>query len=143
MNSILSRTFARVALQKACSRPHAERWKETPLIGVIERNMFLWGRISSSKYLVEVIRALSALCPVLAFIVAGYVVHSFPGAWFSSIQFAFFLPTGTPSNIVGFAIEIKDMIKTGVPLKIAGIAALSFLLPTLGAYVFGTNGEVQ
>ena len=84
MNSILSRTFARVALQKACSRPHAERWKETPLTGVIERNMFLWGRISSSKYLVEVIRALSALCPVLAFIVAGYVVHSFPGAWFSS-----------------------------------------------------------
>ena len=47
-------------------------------------------------------------------------------------QLAFFLPTGTPSNIVGFTIEIKDMIKTGVPLKIAGIAALSFLLPTLG-----------
>jgi hypothetical protein len=46
--------------------------------------MFLWGRISSSKYLVEVIRALSVLCPVLAFIVAGYVVHSFHGAWFSS-----------------------------------------------------------
>ncbi|KAJ6935228.1 hypothetical protein NC652_010283 [Populus alba x Populus x berolinensis] len=58
-------------------------------------------------------------------------------------QFAFFLPTGTPSNIVGFTIEIKDMIKTGVPLEIAGIAALSFLLSTLGAYVFGTNGEVR
>ncbi|KAJ6999572.1 hypothetical protein NC653_010326 [Populus alba x Populus x berolinensis] len=77
-------------------------------------------------------------------------------------QFAFFLPTGTPSNIVGFTIEIKDMIKTGVPLEIAGIAALSFLLSTLGfffyylnssrnanmdviagAYVFGTNEEVR
>jgi sodium-dependent dicarboxylate transporter 2/3/5 len=36
---------------------------------------------------------------------------------------------------VGFStghIEIKDMIKTGVPLKIFGIAALSLLMPTLG-----------
>ncbi|EEF30783.1 tonoplast dicarboxylate transporter [Ricinus communis] len=67
-----------------------------------------------------------------------------PGA--IGAQFAFLLPTGTPSNIVGFTtghIEIKDMIKTGVPLKIAGIAALSFIMPTLGAYVFGTNGGVQ
>jgi hypothetical protein len=54
------------------------------------------------------------------------------GTHHNGVQFAFFLPTGTPSNIVGFTIEIKDMIKTGVPLKIAGIAALSFLLPTLG-----------
>ncbi|KAJ6925580.1 hypothetical protein NC651_010086 [Populus alba x Populus x berolinensis] len=45
--------------------------------------------------------------------------------------------------LLGSLFEIKDMIKTGVPLKIAGIAALSFLLPTLGAYVFGTNGEVR
>uniref|UniRef100_A0A2P2Q395 Uncharacterized protein MANES_S012800 n=1 Tax=Rhizophora mucronata TaxID=61149 RepID=A0A2P2Q395_RHIMU len=61
-------------------------------------------------------------------------------------QFAFLLPTGTPSNIVGFTtghIEIIDMIKTGVPLKTAGIAALALLMPTLGAYVFGTNGDVQ
>jgi hypothetical protein len=43
MNSILSRTFARVALQKACSRPDAERWKETPLIGVIEKICFSGG----------------------------------------------------------------------------------------------------
>ncbi|KAG6771021.1 hypothetical protein POTOM_022364 [Populus tomentosa] len=66
-----------------------------------------------------------------------------PGA--IGAQFSFLLPTGTPSNIVGFTtghIEIKDMIKTGVPLKIFGIAALSLLMPTLGAYVFGTNGEV-
>lgn len=66
-----------------------------------------------------------------------------PGA--IGAQFSFLLPTGTPSNIVGFStghIEIKDMIKTGVPLKIFGIAALSLLMPTLGAYVFGTNGEV-
>ncbi|CAM8977944.1 unnamed protein product [Rhodiola kirilowii] len=60
-------------------------------------------------------------------------------------QFAFLLPTGTPSNIVGFTtghIEIVDMMKTGLPLKVAGTAALSILMPTLGAYVFGTNGEV-
>ncbi|KAG6776885.1 hypothetical protein POTOM_016676 [Populus tomentosa] len=66
-------------------------------------------------------------------------------------QFAFFLPTGTPSNIVGFTVEIKDMIKTGVPLKIAGIAAVFSPVYTrnakmdviAGAYVFGTNGEVR
>lgn len=56
-----------------------------------------------------------------------------PGA--IGAQFAFLLPTGTPSNIVGFTtghIEIQDMIKTGVPLKIAGIVVLSILMPTLG-----------
>ncbi|KAG1327289.1 Tonoplast dicarboxylate transporter [Cocos nucifera] len=56
-----------------------------------------------------------------------------PGA--IGAQFAFLLPTGTPSNIVGFTtghIDIKDMIKTGVPLKIVGIAVLSLLMPTLG-----------
>ncbi|NP_001275878.1 tonoplast dicarboxylate transporter-like [Citrus sinensis] len=67
-----------------------------------------------------------------------------PGA--IGAQFSFLLPTGTPSNIAGFTtghIEIQDMIKTGLPLKIAGIAALAFLMPTLGAYVFGTDGDVQ
>ncbi|CAI9760240.1 unnamed protein product [Fraxinus pennsylvanica] len=57
-------------------------------------------------------------------------------------QFSYLLPTGTPSNIVGFTtghIEINDMIKTGVPLKIAGIVAVSILMPTLGALVFGTD----
>ncbi|XP_059438496.1 tonoplast dicarboxylate transporter-like [Corylus avellana] len=66
-----------------------------------------------------------------------------PGAIGS--QFAFLFPTATPSNVVGFTtgfIEIQDMIKTGLPLKIAGIAALSLLMPTLGAYVFGTNKHV-
>ncbi|XVF28021.1 hypothetical protein REPUB_Repub14bG0159400 [Reevesia pubescens] len=67
-----------------------------------------------------------------------------PGAIGS--QFAFMLPTGTPSNIVGFTtghIDIQNMVKTGLPLKIAGTAILSFLMPTLGAYVFGTNEGVQ
>lgn len=57
-------------------------------------------------------------------------------------QFAFLLPTGTPSNIVGFTtghIEMKDMFKTGLPLKVFGITALSFLMPTLGRVVFRTN----
>lgn len=57
-------------------------------------------------------------------------------------QFAFLLPTGTPSNIVGFTtghIEMKDMFKTGLPLKVFGITVLSFLMPTLGRVVFRTN----
>lgn len=60
-------------------------------------------------------------------------------------QFAFLLPTATPSNVVGFTtghIEMIDMIKIGLPLKIAGIAALTLLMPTLGAYVFETNKDV-
>jgi len=59
-------------------------------------------------------------------------------------QFSYLLPTGTPSNIVGFStgrIQIKDMIKTGLPLKIAGTLALSLAMPTLGAWVFGTNKQ--
>ncbi|KZV16109.1 tonoplast dicarboxylate transporter [Dorcoceras hygrometricum] len=66
-----------------------------------------------------------------------------PGA--IGAQFAFLLPTGTPSNIVGFTtgnIEIKDMLTTGIPLKIAGILALTVLMPTLGAYVFGADQNV-
>lgn len=56
-----------------------------------------------------------------------------PGAIGS--QFAFILPTGTPTNVVGFTtghINIPDMVKTGLPLKIAGVAILSFIMPTLG-----------
>ncbi|PIA58117.1 hypothetical protein AQUCO_00500214v1 [Aquilegia coerulea] len=66
-----------------------------------------------------------------------------PGA--IGAQFAFLLPTSTPSNIVGFTtghINIQDMIKTGLPLKIAGIAILTILMPTLGALVFGTNDPI-
>uniref|UniRef100_A0A1D1Y149 Tonoplast dicarboxylate transporter n=1 Tax=Anthurium amnicola TaxID=1678845 RepID=A0A1D1Y149_9ARAE len=65
-----------------------------------------------------------------------------PGA--IGAQFAFLLPTGTPSNIVGFStghIVIMDMIKTGLPLKITGIGTLAILMPTLGAFVFGTNQQ--
>ncbi|CAJ2658250.1 unnamed protein product [Trifolium pratense] len=61
-------------------------------------------------------------------------------------EFAFWLPTSTPSNVVGFAtghIEIKDMLKVGVPLKVAGILVLSLLMPTLGSIVYGTNGGTQ
>ncbi|MED6219498.1 hypothetical protein PIB30_036278 [Stylosanthes scabra] len=63
-----------------------------------------------------------------------------PGAL--ATEFAFLLPTSTPSNVVGFAtghIDIIDMLKVGLPLKFAGIAVLSVLMPTLGAMVFGTN----
>lgn len=60
-----------------------------------------------------------------------------PGA--IGAQFAFLLPTATPSNIVGFTtahIDILDMLYTGLPLKIAGTLALSLFMPTLGALVF-------
>ncbi|KAJ3707416.1 hypothetical protein LUZ61_011121 [Rhynchospora tenuis] len=63
-----------------------------------------------------------------------------PGA--IGAEFAFLLPTGTPSNVVGFStghIQIKDMIKVGLPLKVAGVVLITVLMPTLGAYVFGTQ----
>lgn len=77
------------------------------------------------------------LIPLLIQIAKTMGVHPLllmvPGA--IGAQFAFLLPTGTPSNIVGFTtghIEIADMIKVGLPLKITGIAILSLLMPTLG-----------
>ncbi|GMJ14540.1 TONOPLAST DICARBOXYLATE TRANSPORTER, tonoplast dicarboxylate transporter [Hibiscus trionum] len=66
-----------------------------------------------------------------------------PGAVGS--QFAFMLPTATPTNVVGFMtghMDIPNMVKMGIPLKIAGTACLSILMPTLGAFVFGTNQGV-
>ncbi|KAL1804150.1 hypothetical protein DCAR_0935853 [Daucus carota subsp. sativus] len=59
-------------------------------------------------------------------------------------QLAFLLPTGTPSNVIGFTtghIDLKDMLKTGIPLKFAGIVVLSVVMPTLGAFVFGTDSK--
>ncbi|KAJ0240569.1 Tonoplast dicarboxylate transporter [Hirschfeldia incana] len=85
------------------------------------------------------------LVPLLIEIAKNMQIHPLllmvPGA--IGAQFAFLLPTGTPSNVVGFTtghIEIKDMMKTGLPLKIAGTAFLSVLMPTLGTYVFGSKG---
>ncbi|GFY91614.1 tonoplast dicarboxylate transporter [Actinidia rufa] len=63
-----------------------------------------------------------------------------PGA--IGAQFSFLIPMGLSSNIVGFTtghIEIKDMVRTGLPLKVAGIAALSILMPLLVVIVFGTE----
>ncbi|CAN6196400.1 unnamed protein product [Urochloa humidicola] len=61
-----------------------------------------------------------------------------PGA--VGAQLSYLLPTGSPGNVVGFGtgyITIKDMVVTGMPLKIVGIAALTILMPTLGSLVFG------
>ncbi|CAN7091630.1 unnamed protein product [Brassica rapa subsp. narinosa] len=87
------------------------------------------------------------LVPLLIEIAKTMRIHPLllmvPGA--IGAQFAFLLPTGTPSNIVGFTtghIEIKDMIKTGLALKIAGTAFLSVLMPTLGAYIFASKAGV-
>ncbi|KAG5034689.1 hypothetical protein JHK87_009599 [Glycine soja] len=77
------------------------------------------------------------LVPLLYHIAGTMHVHPFiliiPGG--IATEFAFWLPTSTPSNVVGFAtghIEIKDMFKVGVPLKVVGIVVLSLLMPSLG-----------
>lgn len=81
------------------------------------------------------------LIPLLIQIAQTMHVHPLllmiPGA--IGAQFSFLLPTGTPSNVVGFTtghVDIQDMIRTGVPLKIAGIVALTILMPTLGMLFF-------
>ncbi|KAF4368751.1 hypothetical protein F8388_021363 [Cannabis sativa] len=85
--------------------------------------------------------------PILIQIAKSMHVHPLlfmiPGS--IGAQFSYLLPTSTPSNIVGFStghIEMVDMIKTGLPLKIVGIAVMSILMPTLGAYVFGTDRAI-
>lgn len=81
--------------------------------------------------------AATLLVPLLSQMARTVNVHPLalmvPGAIGS--QLAFMLPTGTPPNIVGFAtghIDIMDMMKTGLLLKIAGTAIVSLLMPTLG-----------
>ncbi|CAO2211422.1 unnamed protein product [Urochloa humidicola] len=59
-------------------------------------------------------------------------------------QLSYLLPPGSPSNVVGFStghIAIKDLVTTGLPLKIVGIASLTILLPSLGAHIFGVNSR--
>ncbi|CAL5005417.1 unnamed protein product [Urochloa decumbens] len=59
-------------------------------------------------------------------------------------QLSYLLPPGSPSNVVGFStghIVIKDLVTTGLPLKIVGIASLTILLPSLGPHIFGTNNR--
>ncbi|RCV12215.1 hypothetical protein SEVIR_2G262500v4 [Setaria viridis] len=80
--------------------------------------------------------------PLLAELGKSIGVHPLllmvPGA--IGAQLSYLLPTGSPGNVVGFGtgyITIKDMVVTGMPLKIVGIAALTILLPTLGSLVFG------
>ncbi|XP_060972722.1 tonoplast dicarboxylate transporter isoform X1 [Cannabis sativa] len=78
--------------------------------------------------------------PILIQIAKSMHVHPLlfmiPGS--IGAQFSYLLPTSTPSNIVGFStghIEMVDMIKTGLPLKIVGIAVMSILMPTLGKQI--------
>ncbi|KAJ1269070.1 hypothetical protein BS78_07G182300 [Paspalum vaginatum] len=59
-------------------------------------------------------------------------------------QLSYLLPPGSPSNVIGFStghIAIKDLVVTGLPLKVVGIAALTILLPTLGSQVFDTDSR--
>ncbi|KAL6546824.1 hypothetical protein OROMI_022545 [Orobanche minor] len=114
----------------------APYWAVAPAVGLI------------SSTITELVTSNNAtttlLVPVLIQIARTMHLHPLllvvPGA--VGAQYAFLLPTGTPSNVVGFAtgyIEISDMLATGIPLKIAAIVALSVLMPTLGAFVFGTD----
>ncbi|XP_066399646.1 tonoplast dicarboxylate transporter-like [Miscanthus floridulus] len=80
--------------------------------------------------------------PLLAELGKSIGVHPLllmvPGA--VGAQLSYLLPTGSPGNVVGFStgyITIRDMVVTGMPLKIVGVAALTILLPTLGSLVFG------
>ncbi|CAN6218137.1 unnamed protein product [Urochloa humidicola] len=60
-------------------------------------------------------------------------------------QLSYLLPTATPGNVVGFStgyITIKDMVVTGLPIKLFGVAALTILMPTLGSLVFGIESGV-
>uniref|UniRef100_A0ACD5VG73 Uncharacterized protein n=1 Tax=Avena sativa TaxID=4498 RepID=A0ACD5VG73_AVESA len=57
-------------------------------------------------------------------------------------QLSYLLPTASPPNVVGFGtgyITIRDMVLTGIPLKVVGVATLAILLPTLGSVVFGMD----
>lgn len=81
--------------------------------------------------------ATTLIVPLLIQIAITMHIHPLflmiPGA--IGAQFAFMLPTSTPSNVIGFTtghIETIDTIKVGTPLKLVGIAALSILMPTLG-----------
>ncbi|XP_062196605.1 tonoplast dicarboxylate transporter-like [Phragmites australis] len=59
-------------------------------------------------------------------------------------QLSYLLPTGSPSNVVGFStghITIKDLVITGLPLKLVAIAALTILLPSLGSQIFGIDSR--
>ncbi|KAI7752098.1 hypothetical protein M8C21_023109 [Ambrosia artemisiifolia] len=98
-----------------------------------------------SGFMTELITSNNAtttiLLPLLIEIAKNINVHPLllmvPGA--IGAQFAFLLPTATPSNVIGFTtghIDVKDMVKAGLPLKFAGTLALSVLMPSLGALVF-------
>ncbi|XP_044430473.1 tonoplast dicarboxylate transporter isoform X1 [Triticum aestivum] len=59
-------------------------------------------------------------------------------------QLSYLFPTGSPSNVVGFStghITIKDLVATGLPLKVVGVTALTVLLPTLGSVIFGMDNK--
>ncbi|EFJ30245.1 hypothetical protein SELMODRAFT_146060 [Selaginella moellendorffii] len=57
-------------------------------------------------------------------------------------SFAFMLPIATPPNAIAFStgyLRIVDTLTMGLVLKLFGLVAISILMPTLGALVFGLN----
>lgn len=109
--------------------------KDVPYLAIVPAVSLLCSIIT--EFITSNDATATLLVPLLYHIAINMHVHPLllmiPGG--IATEFAFWLPTSTPSNVVGFAtghIEIKDMLKVGVPLKVAGVSVLALLMPTLG-----------
>lgn len=108
----------------------APYWAIAPAVGLVSATITEFTSNNATTTLV---------LPLLIQVAKTMGVHPLllmiPGA--IGAQFAYLLPTGTPSNIVGFTtgqIDVKDMLVIGTPLKVTGIVVLSVLMPTLGNF---------
>lgn len=109
--------------------------KDVPYLAIVPAVSLLCSIIT--EFITSNDATATLLVPLMYHIAINMHVHPLllmiPGG--IATEFAFWLPTSTPSNVVGFAtghIEIKDMLKVGVPLKVAGVSVLALLMPTLG-----------
>jgi len=109
--------------------------KDVPYLAIVPAVSLLCSIIT--EFITSNDATATLLVPLLYHIAKTMHVHPLllmiPGG--IATEFAFWLPTSTTSNVVGFAtghIEIKDMLKVGVPLKVAGVSVLALLMPTLG-----------
>ncbi|TKY72235.1 Tonoplast dicarboxylate transporter [Spatholobus suberectus] len=109
--------------------------QDTPYLAIIPAVSLICSIIT--EFITSNVATATFLIPLLYHIAITMHVHPLiliiPGG--IATEFAYWLPTSTPSNVVGFStghIEIKDMVKVGVPLKVVGIIVLSILMPSLG-----------
>ena len=109
--------------------------QDTPYMAIVPAVCLICSIIT--EFITSNAATATLLVPILYQIAITMHVHPLtliiPGG--IATEFAFWLPTSTPSNALGIAsghIEIKDMLKVGVPLKVVGIVVLSLLMPSLG-----------